>query len=112
MVQVIAKAFQDNPSNDDIENLQALFIGYQTKQERTYSHIPKTVQAQKSEKGESWEEGLRMVTPNMKQVQKVYPKTDQKQLKNKNYHCKEEFSSKFDFLESPESRYLDKFLAC
>ena len=112
LMQVIVKAFQDEPSNDEIEKLQASFIGYQTKQERTYSHIPKTVEYEKDKKGNKWEMGLRMVTPQMRQVQIANPDTEVKNLKNLDYYNQEPFKREFEFLESKESTYLDRYLAC
>ena len=112
MMQVIEKPFQDEPSPDEFKKLQAAFLGYQTKQERTYSHIPKTVEYEKEKRGQKWETGLRMVTPQMRQVHIANPETEVKNLKNLDYYNQEPFKREFEFLESQESTFVDRYLAC
>ena len=63
-------------------------------------------------KGKKWEMGLRMVTPQMRQVQIANPNIEVKNLKNLDYYNQETFKREFEFLESKESTYLDKYLAC
>ena len=72
---------------------------------RSYNLVPETEQIEKEHRGEKWEEGLRMVTPQMIQVQSAGGAIS-------NYQTKEVFKSPFAFLDSVESMAVDKYLAC